>query len=322
MTPPVLRVAAVQAESVAGDVEANVADGGALDRPRRGRPGARLVVLPELFLAGYDPRTLAERPARLDVTPDDARLAPLAGRGRAPARWSWSSAPPYGVGADESHAVAAGVRPRPGEVTVAVRQAAPVRRGAELFTPGTHGATHRRWTAGPSGSASATTAASPSTRGRPTDDGALAYLCPSAYVVGSEHRRDVYYAARALDNGIYVVFAGLVGTRAELGVQRRHRDLRPAGQGSRAGRRRRRAWRSPTSTARPSTRRAGSTRTPPTGREPRRPHLVHGSAARDARDRRRGNGTDVRPSGRRRSSWTPRTSSPATGTGSSSTTTA
>ena len=37
-----------------------------------------------------------------------------------------------------------------------------------------------------------------------SDAGALAYVCPSAYLVGSEHRRDLYYAARALDNGIYV----------------------------------------------------------------------------------------------------------------------
>jgi predicted amidohydrolase len=46
-------------------------------------------------------------------------------------------------------------------------------------------------------------------------DGARAYLCPSAYFVGSEHRRDLYYAARALDNGIYVVFAGLTGRCGE-----------------------------------------------------------------------------------------------------------
>jgi predicted amidohydrolase len=45
--------------------------------------------------------------------------------------------------------------------------------------------------------------------------GATAYLCPSAYYVGSEHRRDLYYAARALDNGIYVVFAGLTGRCGE-----------------------------------------------------------------------------------------------------------
>ena len=41
--------------------------------------------------------------------------------------------------------------------------------------------------------------------------GATAYLCPAAYFTGSEHRRDLYYAARAIDNGIYVVVAGLTG---------------------------------------------------------------------------------------------------------------
>ena len=45
-----------------------------------------------------------------------------------------------------------------------------------------------------------------------TAGGASAYLVPAAYYVGAEHRRDVYYAARALDNGIYVAFAGLTGT--------------------------------------------------------------------------------------------------------------
>jgi predicted amidohydrolase len=43
------------------------------------------------------------------------------------------------------------------------------------------------------------------------DDGAHGYLCPSGYLVGSAHRRDVYYAARALDNTMYVAFANSVG---------------------------------------------------------------------------------------------------------------
>ena len=42
-------------------------------------------------------------------------------------------------------------------------------------------------------------------------DGAHGYLCPSGYLAGSEHRRDLYYAARALDNTMYVVFANVVG---------------------------------------------------------------------------------------------------------------
>ena len=43
------------------------------------------------------------------------------------------------------------------------------------------------------------------------DDGAVAYLCSAAYFDGGEHRRDLYYAARAVENGMYVVFAGLTG---------------------------------------------------------------------------------------------------------------
>jgi predicted amidohydrolase len=42
--------------------------------------------------------------------------------------------------------------------------------------------------------------------------GADGYLCPSAYLVGSELRRDLYYAARALENTMYVGFTNLVGS--------------------------------------------------------------------------------------------------------------
>ncbi|MEW1834290.1 carbon-nitrogen hydrolase family protein [Microbacterium sp. NPDC079995] len=41
--------------------------------------------------------------------------------------------------------------------------------------------------------------------------GADVYVNSGAYFIGGEHRRDLHYAARALDNGVYVVFAGLVG---------------------------------------------------------------------------------------------------------------
>src|SRR5690606_20518108 len=47
------------------------------------------------------------------------------------------------------------------------------------------------------------------------DDGAQIYLNSAAFFVGSEHRRDLYYPARALDNGIFVLFAGLTGTGGE-----------------------------------------------------------------------------------------------------------
>lgn len=40
-------------------------------------------------------------------------------------------------------------------------------------------------------------------------DGATIYVNSGAYFPGSEARRDLRYAARALDNGMYVVFSGL-----------------------------------------------------------------------------------------------------------------
>jgi predicted amidohydrolase len=42
--------------------------------------------------------------------------------------------------------------------------------------------------------------------------GADAYHCPSAFFADdSDHRRPVYFAARALENALYVVFANFVG---------------------------------------------------------------------------------------------------------------
>jgi predicted amidohydrolase len=42
-------------------------------------------------------------------------------------------------------------------------------------------------------------------------DGAMVYLSSSPTFPGGAHRRDLYYAARAVENGMYVVFSGLTG---------------------------------------------------------------------------------------------------------------
>ena len=70
------------------------------------------------------------------------------------------------------------------------------------------------------------------------EDGAVAYLSSSAYFAGGEHRRDLYYAARAVENGMYVVFAGLTGPLRVARLQRRLRDLRPRGPPARPARHR------------------------------------------------------------------------------------
>jgi predicted amidohydrolase len=207
-----LRVAAVQAVSRAGDVEHNVASaarwvGMAADA------GACLVVLPELFLSGYEPRVLGAHPDACDVTPDDVRLDPLRQAARsigAAVIVGASLRQPDGRRTVSILAVAAD-----GEATVAYSKQHLWDQERMLFTAGTSGAAVilHDW---PLGLGICYDGCFPEHARAASDAGALAYVCPSAYVVGSEHRRDLYYAARALDNGFYVVLSGLSGPCGSL----------------------------------------------------------------------------------------------------------
>ena len=203
-----LRVAAAQAESTYGEVEANVK--AAVDLVDRAtQQGARVVVLPELFLTGY----AAERWSAADCLDDpaDERLAPLAEAAqRAGAVVVAGAAIRNGDGATISLLA---FDETGGTTRVYDKQHLTDEEKA-FFTAGQGGATLvvDGWSLGlgvcfdgcfPQHAAAAAA------------DGASAYLCPSAYYVGSEHRRDLYYAARALDNGIYVAFAGLTGRCGE-----------------------------------------------------------------------------------------------------------
>ncbi len=201
-----LRVAAVQEASISGDIQQTVAVAASW-AGRAADAGAELVVLPELFLPGYDAELLRAR-TDCDLTPDDARLDPL----RAAAR-EHGTAVVVGAAvgwADGRRTVSVLVIDAHGGCSVGYSKQHLWDEERAIFSPGTGGASLRlgEWSVGlgicydgcfPEHARSA------------TDDGALAYVCPSAYVVGSEHRRDLYYAARAIDNGIYVVFAGLAG---------------------------------------------------------------------------------------------------------------
>jgi predicted amidohydrolase len=202
-----LTVGAVQAASVAGEVERNVATVARWVRDAA-LEGAQLVVFPELFLPGYDPETLRARPDACDVTADDRRLVPIA-----------AAAAEQQVGV----VVGASVRSGRGDRSLALLAFSPNGQvsvpyakqhlwDAEraIFEPGTDGATLEfgGWSLG---LGICYDGCFPEHARAASDAGALGYLCPSAYLVGSEHRRDVYYAARALDNGIFVVMAGLVG---------------------------------------------------------------------------------------------------------------
>ena len=200
-----LRIAAAQAVSVSGDVAANVATAVELVTTA-GHKGARVVVLPELFLTGYDPDAWSHESA---LTLDDDRLDPLRQVARdkevvvvasAAVRRALDSTTLSVVLVDAS-----------GEVSAPYDKQHLCGAERDFFTGGDHGATLAvdGWQLGlgicndgsfPEHAVAAAAA------------GATAYLCPSAYFRGAEHRRDLRYASRALDNGIYVVLSGLPGT--------------------------------------------------------------------------------------------------------------
>jgi predicted amidohydrolase len=214
--PETLTVAAIQAEPVPGDVAGNAKSGARMVAAAADR-GARIAVLPELFLPAYHPPTLAANPDT-DVAADDQRnvhdprLEPLRDTAR-----------DRGV----VIVIGAAVRHPDGHRTCSsliVDLAGRAQVGYDkqqlwgpeensLFSAGADGATLTvdGWRFGlgicydgcfPEHGRAAALA------------GADGYLIPSGYLVGSEHRRDVYYAARALDNTMYVVFANSVGGQA------------------------------------------------------------------------------------------------------------
>ncbi len=235
-----LRAAAIQAEAVPGDVAGNaVAAARLVDRAAD--RGARLVVLPELFLPAYHPPALADPDT--DVPADarrrvaDPRLAPLR-------RIASERGVVVVVGAAVRHAdgrrgLSALVVDRSGEVTAAYdKQNLWGDDERRLFTAGTAGATVAvdGWRLGlgicydgcfPEHGRAAARA------------GVHGYLVPSGYLTGSQHRRDLYYAARALDNTMYVVFANAVGGEPPFvfngGAAVYDPEGRPLGRGPDAG---------------------------------------------------------------------------------------
>jgi 5-aminopentanamidase len=202
-----LVVAAAQAESVSGDVTGNA--GTAADLVREGAAaGARVVVLPELFLPGYDVAGLAaDRDSDVVDPAGDPRLEPI----RSACRESGTIGV---VGASvrrgARRTIGVLVVDSDGRVSHAYDKQHLLSAEREVFEPGRDRAIVMvdGW---PLGLAVCYDGCFPEHARSLADDDALVYVASAAYVVGSEHRRDVYYAARALDNGCYVVFADLTG---------------------------------------------------------------------------------------------------------------
>ncbi|HEY3502451.1 MAG TPA: carbon-nitrogen hydrolase family protein [Actinocatenispora sp.] len=208
-----LRVAAGQAAAEPGDLAGNAATAARLVA-RAAEQGARLLVLPELFLPAYHPPVLAAEPTRCDVAADaeglvtDPRLDAL--RTAAAAHRVAVVVGASVRAADGARYLAALLASADGTVRdVYHKRHLCGPEETELFVPGTEGAALAvdGWLLGlgicydgcfPEHARAAARA------------GAHAYLCPAAYVPGGDHRRDLYYPARALDNTMYVVLANAV----------------------------------------------------------------------------------------------------------------
>jgi predicted amidohydrolase len=198
----ILTVAAAQAEAVAGDLAANVGTAAGLVREAADR-GARVVVLPEAYLTGYDLDVFAgPLPSLVDLPLDALRDA---------ARDTGTVVVASSALAAEGIATLSSVVVHPdGAVDVPYDKQHLDGDEATYFTPGDHGASIRV-DGLELGLSICYDGCFPEHARAAAEDGAVAYLSSSAYFAGAEHRRDLYYAARAVENGMYVVFAGLTG---------------------------------------------------------------------------------------------------------------
>ncbi|MGB0101895.1 MAG: carbon-nitrogen hydrolase family protein [Nocardioides sp.] len=203
-----MKVAAGQAVAVAGDLAANVATATRLTRDAAAL-GVRVLVLPEAFLTGYDQAVFA------GPLPDADDL----GTWLDPLRSASS-------GGDVVVVVGAALL-RDGErrlSQVVVRPdgsaSAPYDKqfldGLEkqYFTTGAHG-TSITVDGHELGLSICYDGCFPEHAQAAALDGAVGYLSSSAYFTGGAHRRDLYYPARAVENGMYVVFSGLTGRCGE-----------------------------------------------------------------------------------------------------------
>lgn len=197
-----MRLAAAQAGARPGDLASNVATAARLVR----EAAARVVVLPEAFLTGYDAGVFAGALP----TPDD-----LAGPVLDPLRAA--------AAAGGTTVVASAALRRPHGRTLASvvvepdgTTTAPYDKqhldGDEptWFVPGT-GPVLLDVDGHPLALSVCRDGSVPAHAAEAAAAGAVGYLCSAAYFPGGARRMDVTYAARALDHGFPVVVAGLAG---------------------------------------------------------------------------------------------------------------
>lgn len=203
-----------------GDVAANLETAARLVA-MAGEQGVRLLVLPEAFPTGYDERVFAGPLPSASEVP--TLLGPLAGAAEDAGVVVFASLPLRG-------AVDAGAATVPGSLAGVV--VAPGAPPAVVYRKQHLDAAERRWFAPgdaggslvvdgvPLGLAVCYDTSFPEHARDAADAGAVGYLASAAFFPGSAARRDAVLAARAVDEGMFVVAAcatGPSGDRRAIG---------------------------------------------------------------------------------------------------------
>lgn len=201
----ILRVAAAQAESVSGDLAANVKTAARLVGTAADQ-GARLVLLPEAFLTGYDIAAFqGQLPSADDF--DGGWLDPVRDVARAAAAYVLVNT---GLDRGDRRTLTTLLIRPDGQAVAAYDKQHLDGVERECFTAGRDG-TSIAVDGVELGLSICYDSNFPDHARAAAEAGAQGYLNSGAWFAGSEHRRDLHHAARALENGMYVVFSGLAG---------------------------------------------------------------------------------------------------------------
>lgn len=222
-----IRVAVAQAAAVSRDVAANT-DTALHLLSAAADQGAKLVVFPELFLCGYDLDAIAARPDRAAVSLGDESIGRLRERCAALGLAAVVGACVAHV-EDRSYLTNSALVVDDRGALIAVYDKINLwTTERPLFRPGDH--LVRCELAGIEvGLAICYDAGFPEHTRALARAGAELIVCPSAFVRGAEeHRYDLYYPMRALENTVYLAVANLVGG-ADPGFFGRGAIFDPAG---------------------------------------------------------------------------------------------
>ncbi len=221
-----LRVAAAQFDAVSGDLPANVAEHARL-LDRAGACGTDVLVFPELSLSGYATDILSLDAMRCAIDPEGPDLAPIRDACR---RNAIVAVVGGAISGDRGLCLSAMVIDRQGRTCASYDKQYLDGPEKDWFTPGASGCLIEvdgwRLALGICYDASF-----PEHARALALEGADAYLVSGAFPLGaSDHRRTVYFPARALENTLYVAFANYIGAHAGLGYGGRSAIYGPDGR--------------------------------------------------------------------------------------------